>query len=101
MLFILLLLTDYCWFWDEKFKSDDVLVQNCGTETYFHPDYSCGTAAIRGSRQFREGEEHYWEVQMSSAVYGTDMVRIFNFFTDYFYIRKTILGKNRKNYFCT
>ena len=71
---ILLYLPDYCWFWDEKNKSDDVLVHNCGTEAYFHPDYSCGTAAIRGNRQFREGEEHYWEVQMSSAVYGTDMV---------------------------
>lgn len=65
---------DYCWFWDESKKSDDVIVQNCGTEAYFHPDYSCGTAAIRGNRQFREGEEHYWEVQMSSAVYGTDMM---------------------------
>ena len=51
-----------------------MLVHNCGTEAYFHPDYSCGTAAIRGNRQFREGEEHYWEVSMSSAVYGTDMV---------------------------
>ena len=69
-----LIYIDYCWFWDEKNKSDDVLVHNYGTEAYFHPDYSCGTAAIRGSRQFREGEEHYWEVQMSSAVYGTDMV---------------------------
>ena len=68
------LILDYCWFWDESKKSDDVIVQNCGTEAYFHPDYSCGTAAIRGNRQFREGEEHYWEVQMSSAVYGTDMV---------------------------
>jgi len=65
---------DYCWYWDEKSKSNDVNVQNCGTEAYFHPDYSCGTAAIRGNRQFREGEEHYWEVQMSSAVYGTDMM---------------------------
>lgn len=65
---------DYCWYWDEKNKSSDVNVQNCGTEAYFHPDYSCGTAAIRGTRQFREGEEHYWEVQMSSAVYGTDMM---------------------------
>lgn len=65
---------DYCWLWDENNKSNDVVVQSTYTEVYFHPDYSCGTAAIRGLRQLREGEEHYWEIKMSSAVYGTDMM---------------------------
>jgi len=65
---------DYSWIWDTDNKSSDVLVQNNSREVYFHPDYSCGTAAIRGKRQLNEGEEHYWEIKMSSAVYGTDMM---------------------------
>jgi SPRY domain-containing SOCS box protein 3 len=44
-------------------------------EVLFHPDYSCGTAAIRGEEPFELGCQHYWEIKMTSAVYGTDMVR--------------------------
>ena len=64
----------FCWLWDEEHKSSDVTVQEGRNEAYFHPDYSCGTAAVRGQHHFRQGEEHYWEIKMSSAVYGTDMM---------------------------
>lgn len=40
----------------------------------FHPDYSCGTAAAKGSQPLTPGGEYYWEIKMTSAVYGTDMV---------------------------
>ena len=60
--------------WDDHQKSNDVILCNNNREAYFHPDYSCGTAAVRGTRVLSDGEEHYWEVKMSSAVYGTDMV---------------------------
>ena len=53
-----------------------MLIESGACEVYFHPDYSCGTAAVRGNRQFCEGEMHYWEVKMSSTVYGTDMVHV-------------------------
>ena len=75
-MFKFILLLDFSWVWEEENKSSDVVLQNNNSEVYFHPDYSCGTAAVRGKRQLREGEEHYWEVKLSSAVYGTDMVRI-------------------------
>ncbi|XP_012556406.1 SPRY domain-containing SOCS box protein 3 isoform X1 [Hydra vulgaris] len=65
---------DFCWVWEEECKSNDVVFQNNNSEVYFHPDYSCGTAAVRGKNQFQEGEEHYWEIKLSSAVYGTDMM---------------------------
>eukprot|EP00795_Rhopilema_esculentum_P009128 gene9128-16788_t len=65
---------DFSWIWDEKKKSDDVIICSGGTEAYFHPDYSCGTAAVRGSHTLLSGWEHYWEVKMASAVYGTDMM---------------------------
>lgn len=64
----------YCWLWDDHNKSSDVTIQGENSEAYFHPDYSCGTAAIRGKHFFQQGEEHYWEIKMSSAVYGTDMM---------------------------
>lgn len=42
----------------------------------FHPDYSCGTAAAKGSKPLCQGGEYYWEIKMNSAVYGTDMVSL-------------------------
>lgn len=36
-------------------------------------EYSCGTAAIRGTKELGEGQ-HFWEIKMTSPVYGTDMV---------------------------
>lgn len=37
-------------------------------------EYSCGTAAIRGNKELADGQ-HFWEIKMTSPVYGTDMVR--------------------------
>ena len=54
--------------------SGSITLGNQG-EVLFHPDYSCGTAAIRGEEPFELGCQHYWEIKMTSAVYGTDMVR--------------------------
>lgn len=36
-------------------------------------EYSCGTAAIRGTKELGDGQ-HFWEIKMTSPVYGTDMV---------------------------
>lgn len=36
-------------------------------------EYSCGTAAIRGTKELGEGQ-HFWEIKMTSPVYGTDMM---------------------------
>jgi len=64
----------YSWVWDAETKSADSIVEPGESEVYFHPDYSCGTAAVKGKKLLGDGEEHYWEVKMSSAVYGTDMM---------------------------
>lgn len=40
----------------------------------FHSEYSCGTAAVRGSKELADGQ-HFWEIKMTSPVYGTDMVK--------------------------
>ncbi|KAM6897798.1 SPRY domain-containing SOCS box protein 3 isoform 2-T2 [Xenentodon cancila] len=61
------------WVWDEHCKSSGAFLSCDNRKVNFHSDYSCGTAAIRGSREL-SGGQHYWEVKMTSPVYGTDMM---------------------------
>ncbi|PVD18829.1 hypothetical protein C0Q70_21382 [Pomacea canaliculata] len=64
---------DFCWTWDPDSTHTDTSVQEDGREVLFHTNYSRGTAAIRGTEPFREGH-HFWEVKMTTPVYGTDMM---------------------------
>lgn len=68
-------LSDFIWCWDPDTLSSSVCLTRGNKEVLFHPDYSCGTAAARGSLPLTQGGEYYWEIKMTSAVYGTDMVR--------------------------
>ncbi|KAM9716486.1 SPRY domain-containing SOCS box protein 3 [Menidia menidia] len=61
------------WAWDEQCKSSGSFLSCDNRKVTFHSDYSCGTAAIRGNKELSEGQ-HYWEVKMTSPVYGTDMM---------------------------
>ncbi|ESO83919.1 hypothetical protein LOTGIDRAFT_107918 [Lottia gigantea] len=61
------------WVWDEKSKSPASQLIDNGKEVVFHLDYSCGTAAVRGTKQMVK-DQYFWEVKMSSPVYGTDMM---------------------------
>lgn len=65
--------SDCEWRWDSNVYPSTSLKHE-GREVLFHPDYSCGTAAARGENILQNGGEHFWEVKMTSAVYGTDMV---------------------------
>ena len=40
----------------------------------FHPTYSAGTAAILGSAELEYPLHHYWEVEILSPMYGTDVM---------------------------
>ncbi|KAI1301393.1 SPRY domain-containing SOCS box protein 3 [Halotydeus destructor] len=62
----------YDWAWDAS-KSAGVQLKNSNRDVYFHSEYSCGTAAIRGDKPF-EYDQFYWEIKMTSPVYGTDMM---------------------------
>ncbi|XP_012718521.2 SPRY domain-containing SOCS box protein 3 [Fundulus heteroclitus] len=64
---------DFDWVWDEHCKSSGASLSCHDRKVSFHSDYSCGTAAIRGTRALTDGQ-HYWEVQMTSPVYGTDVM---------------------------
>uniref|UniRef100_G3PI41 SPRY domain-containing SOCS box protein 3 n=1 Tax=Gasterosteus aculeatus aculeatus TaxID=481459 RepID=G3PI41_GASAC len=64
---------EFDWVWDGNGGSTATLLSCENRKVNFHSDYSCGTAAIRGSRELAEGQ-HFWEIKMTSPVYGTDMM---------------------------
>ena len=66
------LLTDFDWTWDEDSKSAASYLKG-DREVVFHMDYSGGTAAVRGNVKMHK-DQYYWEIKMTTPVYGTDMV---------------------------
>ncbi|XP_076008266.1 SPRY domain-containing SOCS box protein 3 [Genypterus blacodes] len=64
---------EYDWVWDEHCKSAGAFLSCDDRKASFHSDYSCGTAAIRGTKALTDGQ-HFWEIKMTSPVYGTDMM---------------------------
>lgn len=70
-----LLTLGFHWEWDDHCKSSGAFLSCNNRKVNFYSDYSCGTAAIRGTKELTDGH-HYWEVKMTSPVYGTDMVSI-------------------------
>ena len=63
------------WTWDTEHKSSAAKIQDDLRTVIFHPNFSNGTAAVRGSAPIREGQ-HFWEIKMITPVYGTNMVSI-------------------------
>lgn len=70
-----LLTSGFHWEWDDHCKSSGAFLSCNNRKANFYSDYSCGTAAIRGTKELTDGH-HYWEVKMTSPVYGTDMVSV-------------------------
>ncbi|XP_045562107.1 SPRY domain-containing SOCS box protein 3 isoform X3 [Salmo salar] len=64
---------DFDWVWDDSNRSMATLMTCDNRKVNFHTEYSCGTAAIRGSKELADGQ-HFWEIKMTSPVYGTDMM---------------------------
>lgn len=54
-------LTDFDWVWDDLNKSSATLLSCDNRKVNFHMEYSCGTAAIRGTKELGEGQ-HFWEI---------------------------------------
>ncbi|XP_015602242.1 SPRY domain-containing SOCS box protein 3 [Cephus cinctus] len=64
----------YEWAWDDKLATADLQLTDRNLEVKFHPGYSTGTAAVRGTTSLAKGRHHYWEVKMITPVYGTDVM---------------------------
>ena len=62
------------WGWSRTHRSSEVRVVGVGGHrAYFHPNWSNGTAAVRGSKVLNYGR-FYWEVKLSERVFGTSMM---------------------------
>ena len=67
------ILTNYCphpWKWDVDNRSPDAVVVNSTDRrtVLFHPSWSNGTAAIRGTTPLDSGSVYYWEVELQMSL---------------------------------
>ncbi|EFA08917.1 SPRY domain-containing SOCS box protein 3 [Tribolium castaneum] len=63
----------YNWIWEKQDDTCALLSKN-NREVTFHPVYSSGTAALRGSKPLEKNRHHFWEMKMLSNLYGTDVM---------------------------
>lgn len=67
----LLLGCDDPWRWSREHRSSEVAVNGpLGRTAFFHPNWSKGTAAVRGTRVLNNGR-YYWEIHVTNRVFGT------------------------------
>lgn len=62
------------WTWDTKEKSHEVRLSGPRHRiAHFHPNWSNGTAGVRGTRKLNGGR-FYWEINVSQRIFGTSMM---------------------------
>ena len=62
------------WTWNKTDKSHEVRLHGKRHQTaHFHPNWSNGTAGVRGSLPLNYGR-HYWEIRVSQRIFGTSMM---------------------------
>lgn len=62
------------WSWSKYDKSHEVKIQGKRLKTvHFHPNWSNGTAAVRGNTPLNNGR-HYWEIRLTQRIFGTSMM---------------------------
>ncbi|KAL1374570.1 hypothetical protein pipiens_004872 [Culex pipiens pipiens] len=62
------------WSWSKRDRSKEVWLSGANNRTvHFHPNWSKGTAGIRGTRVLNNGR-YYWELSVSQRVFGTSMM---------------------------
>ena len=59
------------WTWNTKAKSHEVRLYGPKRRiAHFHPNWSNGTAGVRGTRVLNNGR-YYWELNVSQRIFGT------------------------------
>ncbi|KAL3281724.1 hypothetical protein HHI36_004928 [Cryptolaemus montrouzieri] len=62
------------WTWNKKERSPEVRLYGINNQTaLFHPNWSSGTAGVRGSRILNNGR-YFWELHLSKRIFGTSMM---------------------------
>ncbi|CAG9825522.1 unnamed protein product [Phaedon cochleariae] len=65
---------DDAWAWDGRSKSPDARLGGPGSRVaHFHPNWSSGTAGVRGDRVLNNGR-FFWELHLSRRIFGTSMM---------------------------
>ena len=64
------------WSWNPKDKSHEVRLNGPKSRiSHFHPNWSNGTAGVRGTR-ILNGGRYYWEINVSQRIFGTRYVSV-------------------------
>ena len=59
------------WTWNLKDKSHEVRLRGPKNRiAHFHPNWSNGTAGVRGTKILNQGR-YYWELNVSQRIFGT------------------------------
>lgn len=58
------------WSFSKRDRSQEVYLSNNYKTAHFHPNWSKGTAGIRGTRILNNGR-YFWELKVSQRVFGT------------------------------
>lgn len=58
------------WAFSKRDRSQEVYLSNSYRTAHFHPNWSKGTAGIRGTRILNNGR-YFWELKVSQRVFGT------------------------------
>lgn len=62
------------WTWSRKNRSKEIVLSGDNDRTvHFHPNWSRGTAGIKGKRPLNNGR-FYWELHVSQRIYGTSIM---------------------------
>lgn len=62
------------WTWDRRERSPEVRLHGPNFRiAYFHPNWSSGTAGVRGTRVLNNGR-YFWELHLSRRIFGTSMM---------------------------
>lgn len=65
---------DDLWSWNRFARSPEVKILGKSYEiAYFHPNWSSGTAGVRGTRILNNGK-YFWELRLSRRIFGTSMM---------------------------
>ncbi|ELU18874.1 hypothetical protein CAPTEDRAFT_133111 [Capitella teleta] len=63
------------WTWDPRDCSPEVRLNGARLQTaLFHPNWSNGTAGVRGTRSLNRHGAHYWEIHVQRRLFGTSMM---------------------------
>lgn len=65
---------DDLWSWNRFERSPEVKIygKSCRI-AHFHPNWSSGTAGVRGTRVLNNGR-YFWELRLSQRIFGTSMM---------------------------